>query len=97
MNFTISPQVSVCTGGVAGGEGIYVANCLTSGYQNDASNGVLTGQNPDTYLEPDTGQTMEASGGVAPIDIHSHFVHRTRRARSFNCNNAISKKHKEME
>lgn len=68
---TPTGPTNVCTGGVADGQGIYVNNCFTSGYQNDASNGILTGQNPDTSLEPDTAQTIDASGGVAPIDIHS--------------------------
>jgi len=71
---TPAGPINLCTGGVVGGSGIYVQNCFTSGYQNDASGGVLTGQNPDTYLEPDTGKTIDAAGGVAPIDIHSQLV-----------------------
>jgi uncharacterized repeat protein (TIGR01451 family) len=45
--------VNICSG-----------NCFTSDYQNKASAGQLTGQNPDTFV---------STGGLAPIDISSYL------------------------
>lgn len=57
--------VNVCRGGTADNSpnGI-TQNCFTTSYQQPASQGQLTGQNPDTLV---------STGGVAPIDISSQF------------------------
>ena len=55
--------VNVCRGGTADStpDGLS-QNCFTKSYQERASAGQLTGQNPDTFV---------STGGVAPIDISS--------------------------
>jgi Bacterial Ig-like domain (group 3) len=69
INVTVTPQggspnstVNVCAGGVPQGN---QTNCFTSAYQNPASDGTLSGVNPDTLLP---------AGGVSPIDISSLLV-----------------------
>src|SRR5271165_4263816 len=52
-----SGPVNVCQGGVV--ESGYV-DCFTTGYQTPASQGLLTGQDPDNFT---------STGGVPPIDI----------------------------
>jgi hypothetical protein len=66
--------VNVCTGNgaIQDGQGIYLTDCFTAGYQVNAYSYI--GQNPDTYVEPTTNQTIDAAGGVPPIDIHSSLV-----------------------
>jgi hypothetical protein len=57
--------VNVCRGGTADNTPNGPSqNCFTSSYQQPASQGQLTGQNPDTFV---------STGGVAPIDISSQF------------------------
>jgi hypothetical protein len=74
---TSSPSVTgptnVCTGGTSDSTDNGTSqNCFTSAYQGPASNGQLTGQDPDSFA-PSTGVTL-ANGGVPPIDIHSNLV-----------------------
>ena len=62
------------------GEGIYNENCFNwSGYGAYATSGTyppgaLNGQDPDTFQIPGTGQTVDAQGGVPPIDISSYLA-----------------------
>jgi Big-like domain-containing protein len=57
--------VNVCRGGTADSSPDGPSqNCFTSSYQQPASQGQLTGQNPDTFV---------STGGVTPIDISSQF------------------------
>ena len=58
----VSGPVNVCRGGTA--DSGPSQNCFTSAYQGPASNGSLTGQDPDTFV---------STGGVSPIDISSQF------------------------
>jgi hypothetical protein len=57
----------------ASGEGLYTQNCFTTNYQGPASAGSLAGQDPDTFLLPGSSQTVDAGGGVGPIDISSNL------------------------
>lgn len=58
--------VNVCRGGTADSTPNGSSqNCFTKSYQQPASAGQLTGQNPDTFV---------ITGGVAPIDISSHLL-----------------------
>jgi hypothetical protein len=52
--------VNVCASGVVESGGGSPQNCFTSAYQNPASQGSLTGVDPDTLV---------STGGVAPISI----------------------------
>ena len=54
-------------------------NCFKwAGYGSSATEGYLTGQNPDTFVVPasegGTGLTVDQAGGVAPIDISSQLA-----------------------
>ena len=53
--------VNICQGGVS--ESGY-NDCFTTGYQTPASQGLLTGQDPDNFT---------STGGVPPIDISSYL------------------------
>ncbi|HEV2487448.1 MAG TPA: hypothetical protein VGT08_18125 [Terracidiphilus sp.] len=76
---------NVCAGGIYQGtsfEGQTVPpnlaqNCFTNGYAVASGwptiPGPLNGQNPDTYLVSN-GQTVDAIGGVPPLDISSLLV-----------------------
>jgi uncharacterized repeat protein (TIGR01451 family) len=55
---TSNGPVNVCTGGVDEPTGFQ--NCFTTSYENAASAGSLTGQDPDNFA---------STGGVPPIDI----------------------------
>jgi hypothetical protein len=62
----VSGPVNVCRGGtVESTPSGPSQNCFTSAYQGPASNGQLTGQNPDTFV---------STGGVAPIDISGQLL-----------------------
>jgi hypothetical protein len=67
--------VNVCVGGAyQAGVGLYSNSCFTTGgYGSPASAGLLNGQNPDTYIQPGSAQTVDAAGGVAPIDISANL------------------------
>jgi hypothetical protein len=64
---------NVCTGYNNGVGGLYNLSCFNyASYGNNASNGLLTGQDPDTYIDPNgTGVTVDQDGGIAPVDISS--------------------------
>ncbi len=54
-------------------------NCFTSGYAGPATGpgyppGPLDGKDPDTFLVPNGSQTIDAAGGVGPIDISPWLV-----------------------
>jgi hypothetical protein len=70
--------VNACVGGFPGGPttpALYVQNCFKAGaYQGSANKGLLTGQDPDTYIPAGSSQTIDALGGVAPIQIGSDLV-----------------------
>jgi uncharacterized repeat protein (TIGR01451 family) len=51
--------------GEASSVNICGGNCYTPSYQTQASAGLLTGQDPDTFL---------STGGLPPIDISSYFT-----------------------
>jgi hypothetical protein len=83
------PTTNVCTGfnqgGSYNGQTIPTSptdlnpNCFTLGYGSAATGpgyppGPLNGQDPDTYVIPSAGQTVDAVGGVAPIDISGQLV-----------------------
>ena len=57
-----SGPTNVCKGGVP--ENGFI-NCFTSGYQNPASQGQLTGQDPDNFT---------STGGVAPLDVSGNLL-----------------------
>jgi hypothetical protein len=65
--------VNVCTGGlVVSDQGLYNNSCfIYPTYGANAVAGALTEQNPDTFTLPGSSQTVDAAGGVAPIDISS--------------------------
>jgi hypothetical protein len=50
-------------------------NCFNGNYETVASDGILTGNDTDTFVIPSgypgAGQTADFSGGIAPIDISS--------------------------
>ena len=56
------------------GAGLYYEDCITSTYASAANGGVITGQNPDTYIIPGTGMTVDAAGGVGPISLVAPIV-----------------------
>ena len=66
INLTVTAGTStsgpknICIGPIT--EADSNVDCFTSGYQTPASQGQLTGKNPDTFV---------STGGVAPIDISS--------------------------
>jgi hypothetical protein len=65
-NLTIGGSpVNVCAGGVIEPGGGSPQNCFTSAYQNPASQGSLTGVDPDTLV---------STGGVAPVSIGAQLV-----------------------
>jgi hypothetical protein len=68
--------VNVCVNGYnTSGKGLYNNSCFVYGtYGNAAVSGSLTGQDPDTFLLPGNTETVDAAGGVAPIDISSNLV-----------------------
>jgi hypothetical protein len=64
--------VNICTGGTAqtGAPALYKQNCyVASGYGNYGSATAVLGQDPDTFVPYGSSQTIDASGGVAPIQI----------------------------
>jgi len=73
---TAQPPVNVCVNGYnVSGDGLYNNSCFNfSTYGADAVAGELNGQNPDTFLLPGSSQTVDAGGGVPPIDISSNLA-----------------------
>jgi len=61
---TPSTPVNICSGGVVEGSG--QNDCFTTGYQTPASNGQLTGDDPDGAIT--------TAGGIAPIQIGSYLA-----------------------
>ncbi|HEY1904177.1 MAG TPA: hypothetical protein VGG56_17235 [Terracidiphilus sp.] len=68
--------IEVCPATGFPGPSTSFPNCFnTNGYEVPASAGSLTGQDPDTYVLPGgNGLTVDAAGGVAPINISSQLV-----------------------
>jgi len=69
----VGAQTNVCTGGtVMGTSPLYAQNCyVASGYNNSGGAVALLGQDTDTFVPYGGTQTIDASGGVAPIQIGS--------------------------
>jgi hypothetical protein len=61
---TTTGPTNICRGGII--ENGNQADCFTAGYQGPASNGQLTGDDPDGAIA--------AAGGVTPIDISSQLA-----------------------
>ncbi len=61
---TTIPAMNICRGGVVEADDHH--DCFTTGYQTPASEGKLTGQNPNGAIA--------ASGGLPPIDISKRLV-----------------------
>ena len=69
--------VNICTGGTpqTGAPALYTQNCyVASGYGNFGSAIAVLGQDPDTFIPSGATQTIDASGGVAPIQIGTHLA-----------------------
>lgn len=73
---TASQPVNVCEGGAGvGDEGLYNNSCfIFTTYGVGTGGNQLDGLNPDTSLLPGSSQTIDAAGGVPPIDISSNLV-----------------------
>jgi hypothetical protein len=73
---TAGQPVNVCTNGYnVSGDGLYDNSCFNySTYGNDAVANELNGQDPDTFLLPGTSLTVDAGGGVPPIDISGNLA-----------------------
>lgn len=67
-----SQPVNVCSGGSGvNDEGLYNNSCFNGTYA--VASGELSGQDPDTSLLPGSSQTVDAAGGLPPIDISSNL------------------------
>ncbi len=66
----VCPQLDNASGTPA----LYTPNCFVTGYQSPAAAGAINGVDTDTGLAPGSSQTIDAAGGVAPVDISALLV-----------------------